>query len=55
MNFFVKTLALFALLASMLPAYAAVDGYDLTSCAIAAADEKKDGEKKPGEEEPDCE
>jgi len=61
MNPLLKLFALLMMMACFAPANAAVDGFDLSSCSVAADDENKgdenkgDKKKKDGDEEPDCE
>lgn len=61
MNPLFKLFALIMMMAFFAPANAAVDGFDMSSCSVAADDEKKgdekkgDKKKKEGDEEPDCE
>ena len=56
MNPLLKLIALLMMMACFAPANAAVDGFDMSSCSVAADDEKKgDDKKKGGDEEPDCE
>ena len=37
------------------PSFAAVDSFDLESCSVFSEDDKKEGDTKEEEEEPDCE
>jgi len=58
MNPLLKIFALLMMMACFAPANAAVDGFDLSSCGVIAADDDAKGDKdkkKEGEEEPDCE
>jgi hypothetical protein len=57
MNPLLKLFALLMMMAFFAPANAAVVGFDLSSCSIAAEDGSRgDKDKKEeGEEEPDCE
>jgi hypothetical protein len=59
MNPLLKLFALLIMMACFAPANAAVDGFDLSSCSVAAEDDgnkgDKDKKKKEGEAEPDCE
>ena len=58
MNPLLKLFALLTMMAFFTPAHAAVEGFDLSSCSIAAEDGSKgdkDNKKEEAEEEPDCE
>jgi len=59
MNPLLKLFALLMMMAFFAPANAAVEGFDLSSCSIAAENESngdKDKKKEEGgDEEPDCE
>jgi len=56
MNLLNKTILLVMLTGIISPAFAAVDGIAFTACNVYSDDDgKKDGDKKEGEEEPDCE
>lgn len=58
MSLLKKLVFLLLLVGFYSPSFAAVDGIDLASCSVfseAEEDDKKDGETKEEEEEPDCE
>lgn len=52
MSLYTKIFALLMMFAFVIPAQAAVQSFDASSCSVIAAEEDQ---KKEGDEEPDCE